>query len=64
MKLYVAVVKVDRKFGSAFDGSLTELKEYFDQRIRWAIGFRGDIEGSELVEGDARCSQKFVGRKR
>lgn len=52
MKLYVAVIKVNKEWTGNETRELDELKGLFNMLIEAAIGYRGEIIGSELVEGD------------
>lgn len=55
--LYVAVVRVDEKYAHNYNGTLPELKESLDERIKWGLGFRGEIQGSEVVQEPTQWSQ-------
>ena len=48
--LYVAVVRVDDKYSHNFRGPIADLRNALDDRIISALGFRGRIQGSEIVE--------------
>lgn len=53
MILYVAVVKVNREYAGSHEPlEAAEVKHCLDCIINLALGFRGKIIGSELVEGD------------
>lgn len=55
MKLYIVLVEINEEYGVALAGDEAIGKRFLDARVESALGFRGRLLDSKLIEGGDEC---------